>query len=151
MSASPMPAQGGQGQDFAGQDILHYRVLDRIGNGGMGVVYRAEDTRLGREVALKFLTEELSGQPLALGYLASSHREADQGEIVQLQLGDQFVKVLREGVVVVARGRLAGFAEASAVVSDDPVTSLQQDGKLFLHEAPAIPSMQRPRSCRTER
>ena len=42
------------------------------------------------------------------------------------------VKVLCEGVVVVARGRLAGFAEASAVVGDDPVTRIQQDGQLLL-------------------
>jgi len=56
---------------------------------------------------------------------------------VQLQLGDQFVKVLREGVVVVARGRLAGFAEASTVVGDDPVAGLQQDGKLFLPRSTA--------------
>src|SRR5580700_153242 len=70
--------------------------------------------------------------PQVSRHFASSHGEADQGEIVQLQLRDQFMKVLGEGVVVVARGWLAGLAEASSVVGDDPVTSLQQDGKLFL-------------------
>ena len=96
----------GQGDGRIGQEISHYRILGKVGQGGMGVVYKAEDTRLERTVALKFLPPELVRDDQARERFLREARAASSLDHSNICTVHQFDDV--EGESFIAMGYVEG-------------------------------------------
>ncbi|MGA3316686.1 MAG: protein kinase [Candidatus Korobacteraceae bacterium] len=139
-----LPEAGDKAASLIGKRVWHYRVMEVIGGGGMGMVYKAEDLKLGRRVALKFLPEELASDPATLKRFEREARTASSlnhpnictiYDIEEYEDQPVLVMELLEGETL--RDRLAAVAAGEKPLAADKLLDIAIqicDGLLAAHE-----------------